>query len=101
MTVQRREVPPSCGKLRLHIGHTVSGIPMSSTLEVLEAEVLKLSPSERSRLLERLIVSLDEDVEIEKAWTVEADRREAELDSGSVTAISGDQMMERLRARLE
>ena len=74
---------------------------MSSTLEVLEAEVLKLSPSERSRLLERLIVSLDEDVEIEKAWTVEADRREAELDSGSVTAISGDQMMERLRARLE
>ena len=74
---------------------------MSTTLEVLEAEVLKLSPSERSRLLERLIVSLDEDVEIENAWTVEADRREAELDSGSVTAISGDQMMERLRARLE
>ena len=74
---------------------------MSSTLEVLEAEVLKLSPSERSRLLERLIVSLDDDVEIENAWTVEADRREAELDSGSVTAISGDQMMERLRARLE
>ena len=74
---------------------------MSTILEILEAEVLKLAPSERSRLLERLIVSLDEDVEVEEAWAREADRREAELDSGTVTAVSGDQMMERLRARLE
>ena len=34
---------------------------MTTTLETLEAEVLKLAPSERSRLLERLIVSLDEE----------------------------------------
>ena len=74
---------------------------MPTTLEVLEAEVLKLAPSEKSHLLERLIVSLDEDVEVEEAWAREADRREAELDSGTVTAVSGDQMMERLRARLE
>ena len=73
---------------------------MSTTLEVLEAEVLKLAPGEKSRLLERLIVSLDEDIEVEEAWAREADRREAELDSGTVTAVSGDQMMERLRARL-
>ena len=74
---------------------------MSTTLEVLEAEVLKLAPGEKSHLLERLIVSLDEDIEVEEAWAREADRREAELDSGTVTAVSGDQMMERLRARLE
>ena len=74
---------------------------MSTTLEVLEAEVLKLAPGEKSHLLERLIVSLDEDVEVEEAWAREADRREAELDSGTATAVSGDQMMERLRARLE
>ena len=74
---------------------------MSTTLEALEAEVLKLAPSEKSHLLERLIVSLDEDIEVEEAWAREADRREAELDSGTVTAVSGDQMMERLRARLE
>ena len=73
---------------------------MSTTLEVLEAEVLKLAPGEKSHLLERLIVSLDEDIEVEEAWAREADRREAELDSGTVTAVSGDQMMERLRARL-
>ena len=74
---------------------------MSTTLEVLEAEVLKLAPGEKSHLLERLIVSLDEDIEVEEAWAREADRREAELDSGTITAVSGDQMMERLRARLE
>ena len=74
---------------------------MSTTLEVLEAEVLKLAPGEKSHLLKRLIVSLDEDIEVEEAWAREADRREAELDSGTVTAVSGDQMMERLRARLE
>ena len=73
---------------------------MTTTLEALEAEVLKLTPSERSRLLERLIVSLDADADVEEAWAIEADRREAELDSGAVTAISGDQMMERLRVRL-
>ena len=74
---------------------------MSTTLEILEAEVLKLAPSERSRLMERLLVSKDEDAETEEAWTREADRREAELDSGTVTARSGDLMIERLRARLE
>lgn len=73
---------------------------MTTTIETLEAEVLKLAPSERSRLLERLIISLDEDAEVEEAWAKEADRRQAELDSGVVTAVPGDQMMERLRARL-
>ena len=73
---------------------------MSITVEALEAEVLKLAPSERSRLLERLIISLDADAEVEDAWAREADRREAELESGAVAAIPGDQMMERLRARL-
>ena len=32
---------------------------MSTTLEILEAEVLKLAPADRSHLLERLIASLD------------------------------------------
>ena len=73
---------------------------MSTVFEALEAEVLKLPSSERSRLLERLIVSLDEDADVEEAWALEADRREAELDSGAVDAVAGDEMMERLRATL-
>ena len=73
---------------------------MYTTLETLEAEVLKLPAGDRSHLLERLIASLDADPEVEEAWVHEADRREAEIDSGAIDAISGDQMMERLRARL-
>ena len=41
---------------------------MSMTLEALETEVFRLSPSDRSRLLEHLISSLDEDEEMEAAW---------------------------------
>ena len=73
---------------------------MSTTLEILEAEALKLPPSERSHLLERLIASLDSNPEVEEAWEREADRREAALDSGSVTEVSGPEAVARLRARL-
>ncbi len=73
---------------------------MSTSLEVLEAEVLQLPPADRSHLLERLIASLDSNPEVEAAWDQEADRREAELDSGAVTAVSGHEAIARLRARL-
>ena len=73
---------------------------MSTDLEALEAEVLKLGPVERSHLFERLVASLDTDAEIEAEWEREADRRDAELDSGAVTAIPGDEVFARLRARL-
>lgn len=74
---------------------------MGMNLEALEAEVLKLSPVERTHLLERLIVSLDADAEIEREWRVEAERREAEMVSGAVAAVPGDEVMSRLRARLK
>lgn len=73
---------------------------MSTNLEILEAEVLQLPPVERSHLLERLITSLDSDPEVEEAWEREADRREVELESGSVSAVSGQEAVARLRARL-
>ena len=70
---------------------------MSSTLEILEAEALKLPPADRSHLLERLIASLDSDPEVEDAWEREADRREAALESGSVAEVSGPEAVARLR----
>ena len=73
---------------------------MNTNLEFLEAEVLQLAPVERSHLLERLIVSLDSDPEVEEAWEREADRREAELESGLIAAIPGQEAIARLRARL-
>jgi putative addiction module component (TIGR02574 family) len=75
-------------------------VRVNTSLEVLEAEVLQLPPADRSHLLERLIASLDMDPEVEEAWAREVERREAELDSGSVAAIPGPQAIARLRARL-
>ena len=73
---------------------------MTTTLELLEAEALKRPPNDRAHLLERLIASLDADADTEDAWEREAGRREAELDSGAVLAVSGEAMLARLQARL-
>ena len=80
---------------------TALEVSVSTNLEVLEAEVMQLAPLERSHLLERLISSLDSDPEVEDAWEREADRREAELESGSISAVSGQEAIARLRARLQ
>jgi putative addiction module component (TIGR02574 family) len=58
---------------------------MSSTVEALEAEALRLSAAERARLVERLIASLDIDPEVEEAWAAEVERRNAEIESGAVS----------------
>jgi len=73
---------------------------MNTQLEIIEAEAMKLPPSDRAHLLERLVTSLDVDPEVEAAWAREADRREASLDAGLATEVSGAEAMKRLRARL-
>lgn len=55
---------------------------MSASLEIVAAQALKLAPADRSHLLERLMLSLDFDAELEAAWELEADRREASLAAG-------------------
>ena len=74
---------------------------MSTSLEALQAEVLRLSPSDRSRLLERLIVSLDADAEVEAEWDAVADARENEVISGAATAVSFKEAIARLEARFK
>jgi Putative addiction module component len=73
---------------------------MSTTLEALEAEVLRLSAADRSRLLDRLIASLDADKELDKAWDREAARRDAEIEDGTSIAVPGKEAVERLRAQI-
>jgi len=77
-----------------------SEVTVSTNLEALEAEVLQLAPADRTRLFELLIASIDTDHELEQAWEREADRREAELESGAVVPVPGQQAVDRLRARL-
>lgn len=72
---------------------------MAATVEMLEAEVLRLAPADRSRLVERLLASLDEDQDIEAAWDAVADARADELKSGAAVAVSLGEALARLEAR--
>jgi putative addiction module component (TIGR02574 family) len=72
---------------------------MSTTLDTLQAEVLRLPPNERAKLLDRLIASLDTDLEAEAAWDALAQRREAELDAGTTTTVPLSEALARLESR--
>lgn len=74
---------------------------MSTDVETLEQEVLKLNNTDRTRILETLISSLDEDDEIELAWATEITRRVAEIESGAVIGIPLDEAITRARAMLK
>ena len=71
---------------------------MSITVEELEAEALTLSNSQRARLVEKLIASLDSEPEIENAWAEEVERRHAEIESGALSLLPGAEALARLRA---
>ena len=71
---------------------------MAATVETLEAEALQLSLGDRARLVERLIASLDADPEIEEAWAAEVERRQAEIDSGSVSLLPGPETLAKLKS---
>jgi putative addiction module component (TIGR02574 family) len=68
----------------------------------LEAKALQLPPEERARLAERLISSLDReaDADAEELWLREAERRLEELESGAVSAVTADRVIEKARSTL-
>ncbi|MCD6048997.1 MAG: putative addiction module component [Verrucomicrobia bacterium] len=71
---------------------------MSMTLDQLTTEALALTGKERGILMDRLVESLEHqlDPEIEKLWLVEARRRLEELQSGKVQAIPADDVFREL-----
>ncbi|MDZ4280971.1 MAG: addiction module protein [Hydrogenophaga sp.] len=73
---------------------------MPTHLEALEAEVLKLGRADRLLLVESLITSHGADLEVEAAWDLEAERREALMESGAVTGVSAQDAMNRLRQKI-
>jgi hypothetical protein len=72
---------------------------MELTLDALQAEVLKLTPVDRAKLLDILLDSIDEDEEVEREWEQVADERDTELDSGKVSAVDGPTVLARLRTK--
>lgn len=71
---------------------------MSTTLEALEVEVLRLPPEDRSRLLDRRNESLDGEKALDEAWNKEAARRDAEIENGTSAPVDGKEVVARLRA---
>lgn len=74
---------------------------MSSQVEILEAEAMKLNLEERARLADRLIASLSEDAQIEEAWAVEVERRLAEIEAGRAPLIPAAEAIARARDALK
>ena len=73
---------------------------MPVSIDAIEAEILVLPASERARLLDKLIESLETDPTVEAAWQREAQRRDDEIESGEVEALSGNAVLAQLRAGL-
>ena len=74
---------------------------MTTPVEVLEAQVLSLPQADRSRLVDRLLTSLSHGSEWEQAWSDEADRREARIESGQAQWVDGLEAVKRVRAALK
>jgi len=62
-------------------------------------EALQLAPRERAELVEALTASLDGS-DLGQAWEHEITQRLADVDSGRVKTIPGDQVFSRIEQRL-
>ena len=75
---------------------------MNSTLAELEQKVTQLSADERAQLALFLLQSLEpaDEGDIDEAWRVESERRLAQIESGEVQSVAGDDVFARVRRRL-
>jgi putative addiction module component (TIGR02574 family) len=75
---------------------------MANATRELESEALRLSRRARARLAQRLISSLDQEVDAdaEKFWLAEAERRLDELKSGKVAGIPAEKVIRKARSAL-
>jgi putative addiction module component (TIGR02574 family) len=79
---------------------------MVCSTDSLESQLLTLPPAGRTRLVEVLLASSEQEVEsgpvaeIEAAWADEAEPRLAELRAGTVTGIPAEQVFSSIRGKL-
>jgi len=73
---------------------------MPTPVEIVEAEALSLPQADRSRLVDRLIASLEKDPEWEAAWSDEADAREGRIAKGEASWVPGAEAIARIRSKL-
>ena len=71
-------------------------------LKQIEDEALSLSENERTKLAQKLLLSLEDasEEEIAENWLAEAHRRAQDLDNGLVEPISADKVRRKAQALL-
>lgn len=76
---------------------------MSTNLDQLTADAMKLPLRDRVQLAQRLVSTIDEEVEAdtEALWFAEAERRLEELRSGKVQGIDSDDAFRTAREALK
>ena len=86
----------------LHTMLKIGDQVVSPELKECEAQVLKLSASERALLAEHLIASLDsvDDVENEQLWIEEAERRYQQYRTGCISARPATDVLRDARAAI-
>lgn len=68
------------------------------TVEQIVTEARQLPRDKKTELFDRLLVEIAQpDPEIDAAWRIETRRRIAEIESGQVKGIPGEQVMAELR----
>ncbi len=76
---------------------------MESSVEIdsIEKAALELRPDARARLAHSLVSSLGNlsSGDLHALWIAEAERRDAEIESGSVQGIPGDKVFDRIESR--
>ncbi len=76
---------------------------MSDEVTELAERGRALAPGDRERLVDLLLESLPgSSVQgVDAAWEVEIERRDAEIESGKVALVPGEELVSRLRGELE
>jgi putative addiction module component (TIGR02574 family) len=74
---------------------------MSSTLEKITAEAMKLSPTERADLADLLWTSTASAAEVDAAWEAEIQRRIADLEAHRTEAVPAEGVLAEVRAMID
>ena len=72
---------------------------MTTPIEAVAAQAMKLPPSERADLADKLWLSVNSREEVDAAWDAEIARRIQQIDSGEVECVPWETVMAELRAR--
>jgi putative addiction module component (TIGR02574 family) len=73
---------------------------MLKTDELID-EAISLPIELRAQLIEKILKSMNPSQdEIDKLWSIEAEKRVADIDSGKVKMIPGEEVFDKIRKRL-